>query len=142
MLACYRYIELNPVRAGMVIHPGDYPWSSYCNNALGEAAARLVMPHSEYLRLGESTQERQKVYTGLFGSAADNERLEEIRTATNGGYALGDELFRRTMARALGRRVDRGKPGRPLCDAAPGDSQEELPLPPTEKRGLSLISSR
>src|SRR5206468_93719 len=101
MLACYRYIELNPVRAGMVIHPGDYPWSSYCNNALGEAAARLVMPHSEYLRLGESTQERQKVYTGLFGSAADNERLEEIRTATNGGYALGDELFRRTMARAL-----------------------------------------
>src|SRR5207247_6234492 len=64
MLACYRYIELNPVRAGMVIHPGDYPWSSYCNNALGEAAARLVMPHSEYLRLGESTQERQKVYTG------------------------------------------------------------------------------
>src|SRR5439155_5998785 len=97
-----------------------------------EAAARLVMPHSEYLRLGESTQERQKGYTGLFGSAADDERLEEIRTATNGGYALGDELFRRTMARALRRRVDKGKPGRPLRDTAPGDSQEELPLPPAE----------
>src|SRR5438046_8677379 len=89
------------------------------------------MPHSEYLRLGESTQERQKVYTGLFGSTAANERLEEeIRAATNGGYALGDEFFRRTMARALGRRVDKGEPGRPWRDAAPGDSQEELALPP------------
>jgi len=56
------------------------------------------------------------VYAGLFGSTADNERLEEIRAATNGGYALGDELFRRTMSRALGRRVDKGKPGRPPAE--------------------------
>src|SRR5438552_8211990 len=101
VLACYRYIELNPVRGGMVIHPRDYPWSSYRNNALGEAATRLVTPHSEYIRLGDSTQERQQVYAGLFGSIADHERLEEIRTATNGGYALGDELFRRSMARKV-----------------------------------------
>jgi putative transposase len=132
VLACYRYLELNPVRASMVIHPGDYPWSSYRNNALGEAATRLVTPHSEYLRLGDSTQERQKVYAGLFGSTADNERLEEIRAATNGGYALGDESFRRTIARALGRRVEKGRPGRPSGDTAPADSQEELPLPPDE----------
>src|SRR2546422_2834506 len=65
-------------------------------------------------------------------STAGSERLEEIRAATNGGYALGDELFRMTMARALGRRVEKGRPGRPLRDAAPGDSQEELPLPPGE----------
>jgi putative transposase len=116
VLACYRYIELNPVRAGMVIHTGDYPWSSYRNNALGEAASRLVTPHSEYLRLGDSAQERQKVYAGLFGSTADNERLEEIRAATNGGYALGDELFRKTMSRALGRRVEKGRPGRPPAE--------------------------
>jgi putative transposase len=116
VLACYRYIELNPVRASMAIHPGGYPWSSYRNNALGEAATRVLTPHSEYLRLGDGTEERQKVYAGLFGSTADNERLEEIRAATNGGYALGDELFRKTMSRALGRRVDKGKPGRPPAE--------------------------
>jgi putative transposase len=132
VLACYRYIELNPVRASMVIHPRDYPWSSYRNNALGEATARLVTPHSEYLRLGSNAGDRQEVYAGLFGSIADNERLEKIRAATNGGYALGDELFKRTITRALGRRVEKGRPGRPLRDAAPGDSQEELPLPPAE----------
>ncbi|HSU65176.1 MAG TPA: hypothetical protein VLJ12_15050, partial [Burkholderiales bacterium] len=132
VLACYRYLELNPVRASMVIHPGDYPWSSYRNNAFGEAATRLVAPHSEYLRLGDSTQERQKVYAALFGSADDNEQLEETRTATNGGYALGDELFRRTMAQALGRRVEKGRPGRPSGDTPPGDAQEELPLPHAE----------
>jgi REP-associated tyrosine transposase len=116
VLACYRYIELNPVRAGLVIRPADYPWSSYCSNALGEAATKLITPHSEYLRLDDSAQERQKVYAGLFGSTADNERLEEIRAATNGGYALGDELFRRAMARALGRRVEKGRPGRPSAE--------------------------
>lgn len=36
LLACYRYIELNPVRANMVVHPGDYPWSSYRAHAYGE----------------------------------------------------------------------------------------------------------
>jgi len=132
VLACYRYIELNPVRASMVIYPGDYPWSSYRNNALDETATQLITPHSEYLGLGDSARERQKVYAGLFGSAADDERLEEIRTATNGGYALGDELFRRTTARALGRRVDKGRPGRPLGATAAGDTQEGLPLPSAE----------
>ena len=97
----------------MVIHPRDYPWSSYRNNALGEATARLVTPHSEYLGLGDSAEDRQEVYAGLFGSIADSGRLEEIRAATNGGYALGDELFKRTITRALGRRVEKGRPGRP-----------------------------
>ncbi|HXM81913.1 MAG TPA: transposase [Burkholderiales bacterium] len=132
VLACYRYIELNPVRASMVIHPRDYPWSSYRDNVLGEAVSQLTTPHSEYLRLGATAEERHKVYAALFGSIADSERLEEIRAATNGGYALGDEVFRRTMTRALGRRVEKGRPGRPLRDTTPGDAQEELPLPPRE----------
>ncbi len=132
VLACYRYIELNPVRASMVIHPRDHPWSSYRSNALGEATARLVTPHSEYLRLGDSAEDRQEVYAGLFGSSTDDERLGEIRAATNGGYALGDELFKRTITRALGRRVEKGRPGRPLRDTVSGGSQEELPLPPRE----------
>jgi putative transposase len=131
VLACYRYIELNPVRAGIIVHPRDYAWSSYRDNAVGEPAG-LVTPHPEYLALGTTAAERRQVYAGLFGSIADGGRLEEIRAATNGGYALGDEFFKRTITRALGRRVEKGRPGRPLRDAAPGDSQEELPLPPGE----------
>jgi putative transposase len=131
VLACYRYIELNPVRAGIIVHPRDYAWSSYRDNAVGEPA-ELVTPHPEYLALGTTAAERQQVYAGLFGSIADGGRLEEIRAATNGGYALGDEFFKRTITRALGRRVEKGRPGRPLRDTAPGDSQEELPLPPGE----------
>ncbi len=38
LLTCMRYIELNPVRAGMVKAPSDYPWSSYGTNALGAPA--------------------------------------------------------------------------------------------------------
>jgi putative transposase len=125
VLACYRYIELNPVRAGMVTLPGDYRWSSYRDNAMGQASP-VVTPHLEYLRLGGSAAERQKVYTAHFGSFAD--RTEEIRSATNGGYALGDEKFRRAMAEALGRRVDKGKAGRPRGGDEPGDTQEDLAL--------------
>jgi putative transposase len=128
LLTCYRYIELNPVRAGMVPHPGDYPWSSYRDNALGEAVNGRVTPHSEYLGLGATAAERRSAYAGLFRFGVGGEQLEKIRAATNGGYALGDEQFRRTISRALGRRVERGMPGRPLRDDPAGESQEELPL--------------
>jgi putative transposase len=43
-LECYRYIELNPVRASMVSHPGEYPWSSYTANAHG-VANKAISPH-------------------------------------------------------------------------------------------------
>ncbi len=60
-----RYIELNPVRAGMVIDPADYPWSSYDCGALGQPND-LVVPHPEYQRLGESNEARQAAYRELF----------------------------------------------------------------------------
>ena len=55
VLACYRYIELNPVRANMVQCPGDYPWSSYRANGDGRANP-LLTPHAEYLRLGKGVR--------------------------------------------------------------------------------------
>jgi putative transposase len=88
VLACYRYIELNPVRAGLVRRADEYPWSSYVSNAKGEASA-LLTPHDEYLGLGRTPSERQAVYRDLFGLQPGAEQLEEIRIATNGGYALG-----------------------------------------------------
>jgi putative transposase len=97
MLTCYRYIELNPVRAGLVQHPREYAWSSYRVNAEGIAKA-MITPHDEYLRLGTTDDARKQVYRDLIASGMQDEQLAEIRLSTNGGHALGDDSFRRAMA--------------------------------------------
>jgi len=118
VLACYRYIELNPVRAGLAKRADQYQWSSYRANALGEHS-ELLAPHHEYVRLGSTREERQAVYRDLF-RVVQGDELEGIRVATNAGYVLGDPSFRRMMARKLGRRVERGQAGRP----SPNDVME------------------
>ena len=112
VLECYRYIELNPVRAGMVKHPGEYPWSSFRANAGGESKP-FLSGHPEYLNLASMDSTRRKVYASLFGSLTDPPAVDEIRSATIGGFALGDKSFRERMAKRLRRRVERGAPGRP-----------------------------
>lgn len=112
VLACYRYIELNPVRAGMVGHPAEYPWSSYRVNGQGEACF-LVRPHAQYLALGCSCKERQQAYRDLFRSHMEPSLIDEIRSATNGNYVLGNDRFRERVAAMLARRVSPGRPGRP-----------------------------
>jgi REP-associated tyrosine transposase len=126
VLACYRYIELNPVRADMVAHPREYPWSSYRINAEGRAS-ELVTPHRELLRLAKDTAERRAAYRALFRSALDAEVVKEIREATNGGYALGGKRFLAQIEAAVGRRVTRGKAGRPVrAGDAPEAGQQDL----------------
>jgi len=88
VLACYRYIELNPVRAGMVSHPHEYRWSSHCANALGESDG-LLAPHPAYATLAESDAQRVIQYRGLFDAALDPRLVDEIRGATRNGRALG-----------------------------------------------------
>ena len=103
-LACCRYIELNPVRAGIVAHPGDYGWSSYRAHAFG-AADPLVCGHALYCGLGGSPGECRGAYRALFEPPVDAAFLNELRTATNGGWALGDERFTRHLTAAVGRRA-------------------------------------
>lgn len=112
ILNCHRYIELNPVRAGMVEHPAEYPWSSYRVNAQGEES-RVLTQHELYRALGESTDERLRVYRELFRSDLEPGMIDKIRQATNGNYALGTERFRKQVTTTLGRRASPGKPGRP-----------------------------
>jgi len=112
LLRCYRYIELNPVRAVMVRHPRDYRWSSYLANG-EEVPSRLLRPHEEYLALGRQEDERRAAYQALFRSELEPKEVEEIRAAVNGGYALGNERFRAEIATMLGRRVEPGLSGRP-----------------------------
>jgi len=68
VLACMRYIEMNPVRAGLVRHPAHYRWSSYRANALGEEDS-LVTPHALYCALGRSADERRAAYRSTFREA-------------------------------------------------------------------------
>ena len=125
VLACYRYIELNPVRAGMVMKPQDYRWSSYHGNGLGKPNP-LITPHDEYRRLGRTEKERREAYRALFRAHVDEALVDEIRGATNGNFALGGKRFQAQIARALGRRVTRGAAGRPRKEAGSDDRQQAL----------------
>ena len=103
-LACCRYIELNPVRADMVAHPRDYRWSSWRAHAAG-AADPLVSDHPLYRALGRNAAERQKEYRALFRPVLDPDFVDALRAATNGGWALGGDGFKRKIAKAMRRRV-------------------------------------
>jgi putative transposase len=119
LLACYRYIETNPLRANLVSHPVEYPWSSYRANAEGKASA-LVTPHEEYARLGHAG------YKELVAEVLDSRLIDAIRAATNGNFALGDARFRQQVSNALGRPASRGSPGRPRVYEKPRNQLELL----------------
>jgi len=112
VLACYRYVELNPVRAGLVARPAEYRWSSYRSNARGEKDPVLT-PHPLYKALGRKRKGRREAYPKLFRHPLDPRLVDEIRAATNGNYALGSVGFQEQVAAILGRRVSRRSPGRP-----------------------------
>ncbi|OGA64131.1 MAG: hypothetical protein A3G81_01695 [Betaproteobacteria bacterium RIFCSPLOWO2_12_FULL_65_14] len=81
VLACYRYIELNPVRAGMVAAPEQYSWSSFAANVRGYEDA-LITRHTALEAVGHQ-------YRSLFDAPPENRLVEEIRKATRNGQRLG-----------------------------------------------------
>ena len=83
VLTCYRYIELNPVRANMVGRPRGYPWSSYRINAEGRSDS-ILTPQTEYLQLGATASVRRTAYRALFAAHLEPEDITAIRNATNG----------------------------------------------------------
>jgi len=104
LLELYRYIELNPVRAGMVEEPSAFRLSSYSINALG-VKSDLQTPHSEYLALGQTKDERLNNYRELFKAHIEAELLTEIRENINKGLALGNEQFTTQIENLTKRRV-------------------------------------
>jgi len=123
VLGLYRYIELNPVRATMVGHPSAYLWSSYAVNA-GRRADPLVSPHPEFLALGNDSPARHTAYRALLEERLDPFLLDAIREATNGGYPLGSESFKSTLVAPKGRKLERGRSGRPAKPDANGNSEK------------------
>lgn len=112
LLTCMRYIELNPVRARMAGHPGEYRWTSFHANAQG-APDILVTRHELYERLGRSGPDRQNAYRQLFRAQLSDRDVEAIREATNKNWALGGEHFKQRIAALSGRRSDLMRKGRP-----------------------------
>ena len=104
LLTCYRYIELNPVRAGIVKHPAEYPWSSYNCNALGRKDG-LVTPHSLYLRLGSEEDKRRNAYRALFRHSLEDDVTDAIRDATNKAWVLGNDGFKARIKGVLDRQA-------------------------------------
>jgi putative transposase len=96
-LSCLRYIDLNPVRAGMVSTPGDYQWSSYRAHGLG-VRARMWQPHAAYISLGDDDTARQIAYRGLISELVDLDVVAKIRHCANTGLVLGSEKFRKQVA--------------------------------------------
>lgn len=111
VLACYRYIELNPVRARMVDHPSAYLWSSYPVNA-GMRTDPLLKPHVEFLALSADAAECHRTYRRLVDDGLEVPLLKAIREATSGGYPLATEAFKAGLTVPIGRKLDRGRAGR------------------------------
>jgi putative transposase len=102
-LVCSRYLEMNPVRAGLVALPGSYPWSSFGHHALGHTDP-LIRDHSIYLSLGPTAAERGVAYLALFEGALSADTIIRIREATNNGWAVGSKEFCERIESLTGRR--------------------------------------
>ena len=128
VLATYRYIELNPVRAGMAATAATYEWSSHAANA-GRVDDPAVSPHVEYAALGSDPHARRAAYEQLFRNGDDPQFLAEIRDATHGGYPLLGEDLKASLA-VPKERLERRRPGpTPREQQASGDgSTADLPF--------------
>jgi len=130
LLACQRYIELNPVRANMVDDPANYRWSSYRSNALGQGSA-ILTPHPLYQSLGATGEERQSAYRALFRAQLDAEAISDIRLALNQSQPLGNERFYQHIEQMTGQRRESKPRGRPRAENESGGDmagQGELEL--------------
>jgi REP-associated tyrosine transposase len=117
VVACHRYIELNPVRAGMVPHPSGYQWSSHAVNS-GMRTDSLVMPHPDVEALGGDAANRYGAYRRLFEENLDPILIQNIRDATNAGYPLASDAFKASVLEPLGWKIEPGKPGPQMLSPA------------------------
>ena len=116
LLACMRYIELNPVRANMVKTASGYRWSSYLSNGRGFTNA-LVTPHDRYLAIANADIERRETYRDLFRCHMDEEVITGIRQAWQTGTPLGNDYFKAQVEQMLKMKVGYAKRGRPTINS-------------------------
>lgn len=115
LLTCMQYIEMNPVRASMVEHPGDYQWSSYAATAQIEKS-KLIVEHPVYSSLGKTDEQRRYAYRELFSQYMDKDLIHEIRNALNHELVLGRSYFKEKIKQLTNRETEPGMPGRPRVE--------------------------
>jgi putative transposase len=113
LLAGMRYIELNPVRAGMVLHPAGYAWSSYQTNAMGKACG-MLKPHEFYLSLGATPPVRRLAYRELFWQALDPALVHAVRATVQTGTPQCNDRFREQIEQTLQCSAGHPRRGRPV----------------------------
>lgn len=111
-MSCSRYIELNPVRAGIVLLPEEYPWSSYAHH-VGVKPDPLITDHALYWALANTPFGREAAYRSLAEQGLTSAEVVEISSATLKGWALGSDKFKARLEKEVNRRVQPGKRGRP-----------------------------
>lgn len=112
LIACYRYIELNPVTACIVARPEDYLWSSFRCNALG-AANELITPHPIFTALGPDAAARHAAYRALFLDRLPSPVRDSIAQCLSANQMLGGSRFKDQVEAALGCEVGHLRRGRP-----------------------------
>jgi len=113
LLACMVYMDLNPVRAGMVADPGDYRWSSYLHY-IGRRSDKVVTPHPLYWELGNTPFARDEAYAALVRAGIGEQQRQALTDATLQGWALGEPDYVAELQRRTERRLVKGQAGRPI----------------------------
>lgn len=116
LLACMAYIDLNPVRAGLVVTANDYPWSSHGHYA-GRRIDKLITPHPLYWSLGNTPFAREAAYSDLVASGVNSAIERALTDSVLSGWALGDPDYITDLQKRTERRLVAGKAGRPFREA-------------------------
>jgi len=115
LLACCRYVDLNPVRAAMVASPDEYSWSSYRSH-VGISDDQLLDPSSAYRALGKTNTERSQAYRAFVAMDSDESELATVRTALQRNQPTGSRRFCDAIGERIGRRISTHGPGRPSVE--------------------------
>lgn len=118
LLACMVYIDLNPVRAGLVADPADYRWSSH-HRYVGRHADRLVTPHPLYWELGNTPFSRDAAYGELVRAGIGADQQRALTDSALRGWALGEPDYVADLQRRTARRLTRAQAGRPFRKQPP-----------------------
>lgn len=111
-LVCARYIELNPVRAGLASVPEDYRWSSYQHH-VGMRSDPLIAEHALFWALGNTPFAREAAYRQLIEQSISASEVQAMTEATLKGWAIGSEQFKAALEKQSHRRVRPARRGRP-----------------------------
>ena len=117
LLTCMAYIDLNPVRAGLVSDAKDFPWSSY-GHYVGLRSDKLITPHSLFWSLGNTPFGREAAYAEMVRAGVSVDQQAALTRSALTGWALGEADFVADLQKHTERRVHKIQAGRPILKPA------------------------